>query len=149
VIDLSKKAASRFGFKWDDLLERTGDHWKVDIMMVERVPMLLIVHAYTLFTLVRRKSDSKTVEGIADEIRRCCPWYRHVGRVTAGKNSNRRLTGSITEIKRNTWGLYSPEQINAMEMRINNCLFSYLSKAPRDYGTPFEAVEKYARGLWP
>ena len=149
MIVLSKKAASRFGLKWDDLLERSGDHWKVDIMMVGRVPMLLIVHVHTLFTLVRRKSDFKTVEGIGDEIRRCCPWYRHDGPVTVGKNSNRKLTGSIGEIKRNTWGLYSPEQINAMEMRINNCLFSYLSETPRNYGTPFEAVEKYMRGLWP
>jgi len=135
--------------KWEDLLERSGDRWKVDIMMVGRVPMALIVHEYTLFTLVRRKSDFKTVERIADEIRRCCPWYRHAGRVTVGKNSDRRLTGSITEIRRNVWGLYSPEQINAMEMHINKCLFSYLSKVPRNYGTPFEAVEKYARGLWP
>lgn len=149
MIDVSKKAAGRFRLKWDDLLERSGDHWKVDIMMVERVPMLLIVHVHTLFTLVRRKSHFKTVEDIGDEIRRCCPWYRYVGRVTVGKNSNRKLTGSITEIKRNTWGLYSPEQINAMETQINNCLFSYLSKKPRDYGTPFEAVEKYASGLWP
>jgi len=149
VIDFSKKAASRFGLKWEDLPERSGDHWKVDVMMVGRVPMLLIVHAYTLFTLIRRKSDFKTVEGIGDEIRRCCPWYRYDGRVTVGKNSNRRLTGSITEIKRNTWGLYSPEQINAMEMQINGCLFSYLSKTPRGYGKPHEAVDKYARGLWP
>ena len=149
MIDLSKKAASRFGLKWDDLPERTGDHWKVDVMMVGRVPMLLIVHAYTLFTLVRRKSEFKTVEGIGDEIRRCCPWYRYDGPVTVGKNTDRRLTGSITEIKRNTLGLYSLEQINAMETQINSCLFSYLSKKPRDYGTPFEAVEKYTRGLWP
>jgi len=118
-------------------------------MMVGRVPMLLIVHAYTLFTLVRRKSQFKTVERIGDEIRRCCPWYRYDGRVTVGKNSNRRLTGSITEIKRNACGLYSPEQLNTVERRINNCLFSYLSTAPRSYGTPAEPVEKYARGLWP
>ena len=149
MIDLSKKAAGRFKLKWDDLPERSGDHWKVDVMMVGRVPMLLIVHAYTLFTLVRRKSEFKTVESIGDEIRRCCSWYRYDGPVTVGKNSNRRLTGSITEIKRNTRGMYSPEQINAMEMQINRCLFSYLSKKPRDYGTPVEAVEKYARGLWP
>ncbi len=149
MIDLSKKAAGRFKLKWDDLPERSGDHWKVDIMMVGRVPMLLIVHVYTLFTLVRRKSDFKTLEGIGDEIRRCCPWYRHVGPVTVGKNSNRKLTGSMTEIRRNIWGLYSPERIHAMELHINKCLFSYLSKKPRDYGTPLEAVEKYARGLWP
>lgn len=149
MIDLSKRAAGRFRLKWEDLLERSGDRWKVDVMMVGRVPMLLIVHEYTLFTLVRRKSEFKTVESIGDEIRRCCPWYRYVGRVTVGKNSNRKLTGSITEIKRNTWGLHSREQINAMEMRINNCLFSYLSETPRNYGTPAEAVEKYTRGLWP
>ena len=149
MIDLSKKAAGRFKLKWDDLPERSGDRWKVDVMMVGRVPMLLIVHVYTLFTLVRRKSDFKTLEGIGEEIRRCCPWYRHVGPVTVGKNSNRRLTGSITEIKRNTWGLCLPDQSNAMEMRINNCLFSYLSETPRDYGTSLDAVEKYTRGLWP
>ena len=105
MIDLSKKAASRFRLKWDDLPERSGDHWKVDIMMVGRVPMLLIVHAYTLFTLVRRKPEFKTVESIGDEIRRCCPWYRHAGPVTVGKNSNRNYWKKFNEYK------FKPEKL--------------------------------------
>ena len=44
-----------FGLKWDDLPERSGNHSKTDVMMIGRVPMLLIVHAYTLFTLVRER----------------------------------------------------------------------------------------------
>jgi len=48
-----------------------------------------------------------------------------------------------------TVGLYSPEQINAMEMAINQCLFSYLSADKNDYSTPFEAVETYVKGETP
>ena len=57
MIDLSNKAAKRFGIKWKDLEERSGDFWKVDVVMIGRVPMLFIVHEYTLFTMVRRKSQ--------------------------------------------------------------------------------------------
>ena len=57
MINLSKKAAERFRIKWKDLEERSGDFWKVDAVMIGRVPMLFIVHEYTLFTLVRRKSQ--------------------------------------------------------------------------------------------
>jgi hypothetical protein len=49
-------------------------------------------------------------------------------------------------MKRLTVGLYSPEQINAMEMAINTCLFSYLSAEKNEYSTPFEAVENYVKG---
>ena len=66
-----------------------------------------------------------------------------------GKNGNRKITGSINEMKRMTVGLYSPEQINAMEMAINQCLFSYLSADKNDYSTPFEAVETYVKGETP
>ena len=66
-----------------------------------------------------------------------------------GKNGNRKLTGSINEMKRMTLGLYSPEQINAMEMSINQALFSYLSTEQDGYSKPFEAVESYAKGYTP
>jgi hypothetical protein len=52
-------------------------------------------------------------------------------------------------MKRMTLGLYSPEQINAMEMSINQGLFSYLSKERNGHSTPFEAVESYAWGYTP
>lgn len=43
----------------------------------------------------------------------------------------------------------SPEQINAMEMFINQGLFSHLSSVPDGYLNPFEAVESYIKGRTP
>ncbi len=149
MIDLSIKAAKRFRVKWSSLEERSGDFWKVDIQMLERVPMLFIVHEYTLFTLVRRKTQFSDPLLIADEIKRACPWYRYIGEPTLGKNANRKVTGSISEMKRMTWGSFSPEQINALEMFINSRLFSYLSTEKSNYRQPFEAVESYAKGSTP
>ena len=146
MINLSNKAATRFKTKWKELEERSGDSWKVDIMMIGRVPMLLIVHEYTLFTLIRRKSAFQNLNGVASEILKSCPWYRGSKSLSLGKNGNRQLNGSINEIKRITIGLYSPEQINAMEMVINQCIFSYLSTEKNSYSNPFEAVESYVKG---
>jgi hypothetical protein len=149
VINLTSKAANWFRIDWKDLEERSGDFWKVDAVMVGRVPMVYIVHEYTLFTLVRPKSQLRDPLAIADEVRWACPWYRIPAAPSLGKNGNRRLTGSIGEMKRMTLGLYSPEQINGMEMSINQGLFSYLSTGPDGYLTPFEAVESYVKGQTP
>ena len=149
MINLSNKAAKRFRVKWSSLEERSGDFWKVDVQIFDRVPMLFIVHEYTLFTLVRRKTRFRDPLHIADEIRTVCPWYRYSGEPTLGKNGNRKLTGSISEMKRMTWGLYSPEQINALEMFINDCIYSYLSPDKDGYGRPFDAAESYAKGETP
>ncbi len=149
MINLSNKTAKRFKIKWNDLKERSGDFWKVDIMMIGRVPMLLIAHEYTLFTIVRRKSTFKNLESITGDILKSCPWYHGSKSLSLGKNGNRQLNGSINEVKRITAGLYSPEQINAMEMSINQCIFSYLSTEKRDYLNPFEAVESYVKGKTP
>lgn len=149
MINLSKKAAERFRIPWTDLEERSGDFWKVDVVMVERVPMLFIVHEHTLFTLVRRKSRFRDPQSVADNVINACPWYKAPNVFSLGKNGNRKLTGSIGEMKRMTVGLYSPEQINAMEMSINQGLFSYLSTKRNGYSTPFEAVESYVNGHIP
>jgi len=149
MIDLSSKAAKRFGIKWSSLEERSGDFWKVDIQILDRVPMLFIVHEVTLFTLVRRKTQFRNPLQIADEIKKACPWYRFSDEPSLGKNSNRSLTGSMNEMKQMTWGLYSPEQINALEMFLNNCIYTYLSPDKNGCGQPFEAVESYAKGETP
>ena len=146
MINLSNKAATRFKVKWKELEERSGDFWKVDIMMIGRVPMLLVVHEYTLFTIIRRKSTFQNLHNVSSEILKSCPWYHGPKSLSLGKNGNRKLNGSVNEIKRITAGLYSPEQINAMEMSINQCIFSYLSTKKRDYLNPFEAVESYVKG---
>jgi hypothetical protein len=111
--------------------------------------MLLIVHEYTLFTMIRRKSMFRDPLAIANDVIQSCPWYRSPATPSLGKNGNRKLTGSINEIKRMTLGFYSPEQINAMEMQINQGLFSYLSTDRKGYSRPFNAVESYARGRTP
>ncbi len=149
MINLSNKAAKRFRIIWKELEDRSGDFWKVDVFMIGRVPMLLVVHEYTLFTLVRRKSHFQDLQAIAKDIIRSCPWYTGETSFSLGKNGNRKLTGSINEIKRMIEGLYSAEQINAMEMAINQCLFSYLSSERDSYSTPFEAVESYVKGKTP
>jgi hypothetical protein len=149
MINLTKKTASRFNIPWHDLQQREGDFWKVDIFMMGRIPMLLVVHEYTLFTLVRRKSQFKTIDAVAEEILRCCPWYRYNGEISIGKNSNRRVSGSINEMKRMLGFLDTPEKINKIEMTINNILFSYLSPKKDDYKTPFDAVVFYQQGKLP
>ncbi len=149
MIDLSKKAAKRFRINWKDLEERSGDFWKVDAVMIGRAPILLIIHEYTLFTLVRRKSQFRDPLAIANDILKTCPWYRSPTTPSLGKNGNRELTGSITEMKRMTLGLYSPGQINAMEMSINQSLFSYISTDREGYMKPFDAVERYVKGRTP
>lgn len=98
MINLSKKAADRFKIKWKDLPEQDSDFWKIDVIMMSRYPVLLIVHERTLWTLVRLKSGFKTVNEIADEVLLHCPWYRFNGNVTIGKNTNKRLTGSMNEL---------------------------------------------------
>jgi len=149
MINLSTKAAKLFRVNWSDLEERSGDFWKVDVVMIECVPMLFIVHEYTLFTLVRRKSQFRHSLNIAEEIILSCPWYRNTSEPTLGKNNNRRITGSINEMKRLTLGSYSPQQINALEMSINDGIYSYLSPDKKGYGKPFEAVESYIKGQKP
>jgi hypothetical protein len=149
MIDLTNKAAKRFRINWNDLQERSGDFWKVDAVMFGRVPMLFIVHEFTLFTLIRRKSHFRDPLAIANDIIHSCPWYRGSETLSLGKNGNRKLTGSINEMKRMIIGLYSPEQINAMEMAINQGLFSYLSADRNSYLNPFDAVESYIKGHTP
>jgi hypothetical protein len=146
---LTNKAASRFNIQWHNLQQREGDFWKIDIFMTGRIPMLLIVHEYTLFTLVRRKSEFKNIDAVAEEILKHCPWYRYNGEISIGKNSNRRISGSINEMKRILQLVHSPLQINKMEMTINNNFFSYLSPKKDDYNAPFNAVELYLQRKLP
>lgn len=151
MLDFTQRSAKRFNLPWKDLPERSGDHWKVELEMFGRVPMLLIVHEQTLFTLVRRKSQFKTAEQLADEIRLCCSWFRNKSETAFGRNSDRRFTGSITEMKRMIRILdYSPERINGMEMAINDCPFSYLrDRETKRCHNPFDAVDCYVRGEMP
>lgn len=148
MINLSKKAASRFNYRWTDLNEQNGDFWKIDTIMVSRYPVVLFIHEYTLFTLVRRKTDFKTIKSVINEIMRCCPWYKHIGDITIGKNTDKKLNGNINEMKRSTAGDYSTNFCLEIESIINNCLFLNLSTEKYGYGTPIEAVEKYVNGHW-
>lgn len=149
MINLSKKAANRFNYRWTDLNEQKGDFWKIDIIMVSHYPVVLLIHEYTLFTLVRRKTKFKAIKNVTNEIRRCCPWYKHGKEVTIGKNSDKKLIGNINEMKRSTTGDYSTNFCLEIESTINNCLFSNLLAEKYKYGTPIEAVEKYVNGNWP
>ena len=149
MLNFSQKAAKRFRLRWAGLEERCGDFWKVDVAMFAHVPILMIVHEYTLFTLIRRKSQCKTPLDIAEEIQQCCPWYRCAGQPTFGKNSNNRITGSITQMKKEIWGQFSPDDTHGVETYLNTNLYSYIAVEKRDYGKPFEAVAGYIRGCMP
>lgn len=151
MLDFTQRSARRFNLLWKDLPERSGDHWKVEVEMFGRVPMLLVVHEQTLFTLVRRKSEFKTPEQLADDIRLCCKWYKNPGETTFGRNSDRRLSGNITEMKRVTRVMeFSPVSINRAEMAINDYPFSYLrDRETKRFHTPFDAVDFYQRGEMP
>ena len=149
MINLTRKAAVRFHFQYRDLPKQEGDLWRVDIIMLNRFPVLLIVHEYTLYTLVRRKSDYITLDQIADEIRKLCPWYRYTGKLTIGKNNNRHVNGSISEMKFIACGQFAIDEIQHLQMTINRCQFSNLSAEKYNYGRPEEAVQKYTQGLWP
>ena len=148
MLDFTKRSAQRFNLHWKDLPDRRGDHWKIEVEMFGRVPMLLIVHEQTLFTLVRRKSQFKTPEKLADEIRLCCSWYKNKGETTFGRNSERHFTGNITEMKRIIRVMdFSPERINGLEMAINQCPFSYLrNRETKRFHNPFDAVILYEKG---
>jgi hypothetical protein len=149
MLNFSKKAADRYHLKWKELPERKGDFWKIDISMIGRTPMLFLIHEYTLFTLVRKKSDFRRIEDIVNEIMLCCSWYKYKGMVSLGKNTDRKLNGSINEIKIHTWFVDSPDSINRLEMTVNSGLYSYLSEKKNSYGSPFEAVDLYTKGMWP
>ncbi len=127
MINLSKKAAKRFNIKWTDLKEQSGDFWKIDVIMVSHYPVLLIVHEYTLFALVRRKTKFNTIDDVVEEIKHSCPWYRCPKKVIIGKNRNRKLNGAITEMKRITAGTYSSNFTSEIEKRIHMSIYSYLS----------------------
>ncbi len=149
MINLSKKAADRFRINWNSLNERKGDFWKIDITMIGKTPMLLLIHEYTLFTLVRKKIHFETIFDVASEIRLCCSWYKYQGPADAGRNTDRRLVGSINVVKIATLFYDSPKNINSIEMSINNNFYTFLGNKKGDYGVPFEAVDKYVNGDWP
>ncbi len=149
MINLTIKAAKRYRIEWAELTERPGDYWKIDIEIIDRKPILFLVHEYTLFTLIRRKAQFRTLDGVGQEIQSCCPWYRYVGRPSLGKNGNRRLSGSINEMKHTAKGHDAFDNLDRLETAINKGLYSYLAVCKYDYGVPLKAVESYRAGEMP
>lgn len=145
MINLSKKAADKFKISWSNLSEQSGDNWKVDLIQIGRYPVLLIVHEKTLFTLVRRKAEIKTIDAIAKEIAKCCPWYPFPIELKLGKNSNKRLSGSIVEMRSFAWQMATLDEIDQLEGVINSGLFSYLSDSKYGYGKPINALKSYTQ----
>ncbi len=143
MFTFTKKAADTFKLKWAQLEERSGDNWKVDLFRIGRYPVLLIVHEKTLFTLVRRKAEFKTVETITKEIEHHCPWYPFPAEISLGRNSDRRLSGSITEMRKFTWNMTSLDELPQLENQINHGLFSFLAESKYDYGKPIDALSRY------
>lgn len=143
MINLSRKTADAFKQKWADLPERTGDYWKVDLAKLGRTQILLIVHETTLATLVRRKTDFKTLESIAQEIQRSAPWYKNTDTSSYGRNSNRSLNGTLTDMKNMSSYRSSIDEIEQLEEELNRCPFSYLSEKKNSLGLSRDALAQY------
>ncbi len=101
MIFLTQKAAKRFSVPWKECIDlsENGEGWKVDVSMYFRTPLLMITHSKTLYTLVRRKKDIPSVEHLIQEIETFCPWFTFAEPHLMGKNGNRKLSGSMNEMK--------------------------------------------------
>ncbi len=66
-----------------------------------------------------------------------------------GKNGDRRIVGSINEMKRMLFGEYSPGDADVIENSLNRALYSYLSAEKYGYGKPVEAVKQYENSQMP
>jgi len=144
MLNLTRKAAQALKINFQQLEERNEDCWKVDIFRAGRRDYWLIAHERTLHTLVRPRTELRGIEAIADEIVRCFPWYRpFAGANSIGRNSDKRLTGTFTEMKRAATFYQFPDQRLHLEQALNDNLYTYLAVGSETYGTPHEALARY------
>jgi hypothetical protein len=124
VIALTARAAKRWKVAHAALPAVETGAWIVDLMKLGQGPLLvLIVHQDTLFTLLRPASLVKTVEQVAAEV--ACVQPHHVPAVTPlYRNGNRRVTGSITDMKHLIRVWLEFDELAVVEDKINDCPFS-------------------------
>jgi len=138
---MTKKTSVMFKLKWNDLPIRDGDLWKIDTFKIGRIPMLLFVHTQTMYTFIRKKKDFKNLDQIKNEILDYFPEYEiNPDLEFVGRDQNRSLNGSITDIKRMLSYTDDFESIEEMESFMNETPFSYLGMS-----NPNKELGKYLK----
>lgn len=124
MLNLSAKAAKKFKISFSSLVSREGNYWRIDTVIISRKTWLLCTHEPTLFTLILRATNFKKLEDLLPEL-------NHFGltqeTVTLGKGSNRKITGSMTDMKNMIWHM-DHDGTSVMEMitLINETPFSVI-----------------------
>jgi len=124
MIALTTKAAKRWKLKYVELEAVETGAWVVDLLKLGRGPLLvLIVHQDSLFTLLRPFAEVKSLEHLGAEIARVWPGYR-LDATAICRNGNRRVTGSITDMKHLIRVHVRFDDLSVVEEKINDCPFS-------------------------
>lgn len=133
MIALTARAAKRWKVPHASLPAVETGAWVVDLMKLGKGPWLVLaVHQETLFTLLRWASAVKTLAQAAAEI--AAVQRGRVPSVTPlYKNGNRRVTGSINDMKFMMRYHARFDDLAEIEDQINGCIFSAIGMdVPRE-----------------
>jgi hypothetical protein len=125
MIALTARAAKRFKASHSKLPPIETGAWVVDLIKLFRGPQLvLIVHQDSLFTLVRKSDEVKTLADAVREIGRVWPEIEPADRAAVYKNGSRRVTGTINDMKHmlRVWTRF--KTLPEAEFMINDTPFS-------------------------
>lgn len=125
MIALTARAAKRFKLIHAQLPAVEDGAWVVDLVKLFRGPLLvLLVHQDSLFTLVRQAKEVKSLDSAARTVARVWPEIEQEDRTAVFKNGNRRVTGSINDMKHmiRVWTRFEP--LPRVEFKINDTPFS-------------------------
>ncbi len=139
MFNLTMKSAKNFKYNWKELPEHNGDFWRIEVCLIKRKKYFLAVHEKTFSTNILRAIDFKSPEEIAEVIRELNPWYRYPG-ISVGKKQNRKLTGTINDMKNTIYYLEDIEDIAEIEKAINDTPWSAL---PDSF--VYKEIEKYIK----
>jgi hypothetical protein len=140
MIALTTKAAKRWKLKCAALSAVEAGAWVVDLLELDRgLLLVMIVHQDTLFTLLRPASEVKSLARVAEEISRVRPG-EPVDPASVCRNGNRRVTGTITDMKRMIRVWVRHWELSVVEEKINDTPFSAIGMdLPRErFARPLE-----------
>lgn len=124
MIALTAKAAKRWKMRYAALPAVDTGAWVVDLLKLDKGPLLvLIIHQDSLFTRIRLAAALKSLEQMADLIAGAWPERRPADGVIC-RNGNRRVTGSITDMKHLIRAHAKFDELAQIEDSINDCPFS-------------------------
>jgi|GEM_PF-5974479 hypothetical protein len=139
MLHLSQLAAKYLKVDYRALETSVRDVFRVDVMTINRKKYVLVVHELTMYTLLLEAASCKTVEKTCKNIREFCPWYTGA-EITLGKTSDRKIIGTVTEIRMTIEYLkqeHPPQELSAI---INRMIFSILN-----YSTPDDCLQVYVK----